>query len=164
MANATDLQSEVTALTMLNSQEAMEKAALKRENSLLKKATPALGQIGIGGVSVVTGAIIGGAQGYQTGGDPAAELAIKNVGPGIALVGGVAGAVALRGNPKAQAASVAVATAGGVLLAHNLAHDEGVKMKLDALKTSSAAAAKAALPAGTPPAAPAPAVGGWRKA
>lgn len=130
-----------TALMLLNTEQKNELAQAKRQITEMKRGMPGLGTLAVGGVSALTGAVIGGAEGMKTGGDAAAEKALKHIGGGLALVAGTAGAIAAgQNNPKARAAAAGVAIGGATVIAYNMAKDEGIAMNLQ----SAAAKAKAA--------------------
>lgn len=131
-----------TALLMLTTEQKNELAQQKRQITEMKKGMPALGTLAVGGVSALTGAVIGGAEGMRTGGDATAEKAIRHFGAGIAAVVGVGGVIGFgKGAPKLQAASAGVAIAGATILAYNAAKDEGIAMNLAAAAAKAKAAA-----------------------
>src|SRR5262249_18234108 len=95
-----------TALMLLNTEQKNELQQAKRQTTEMTKGMPGPGTLAVGGVSALTGAVIGGAEGMKTGGDATAEKALKHIGGGLALVAGTAGAIAAgSGNPKARAAA-----------------------------------------------------------
>jgi TRAP-type mannitol/chloroaromatic compound transport system permease large subunit len=131
-----------TALMLLNEKQGGELRAVKAELSATKRGMPGMGMLGIGGMAALTGAVVGGAEGLRTGGDPAAEKAIQGIGPGLALLVGVGGAIGFgAGAPKLRAASAGVGIAGAVMLARDLAKAEGIQMNLEAAAAKAKAAA-----------------------
>lgn len=131
-----------TALMLLNEKMSNELSNVKKEKAALQKGMPGLGTLAVGGVSALTGAVIGGAEGMKTGGDVTAEKALKHIGGGLALVAGTAGAIAAGpSNPKARAAAAGVAIGGATVIAYNLAKDEGIAMNLQAAAAKAKAAA-----------------------
>ncbi len=152
---------DFNALTTYANTKDMEAAQAKKALAEVKKGMPGLSMLGIGGVAVATSVVIRGAEGYRHEGDPVKKKALGSIGPILAIVAGTTAAVAMKDSPKVRAAGFGTALAGTVLLAGDLAEQEGVAMALERLKALKAAPAAGAPGATTAPPGQ-PGVGGYR--